>query len=125
MKYLYLSIALVFTAIFGEAQSLIAYNPQGTFFDWWSGDFQVPEVGTGTIDSCHIDIEIDGQRTIYNKHVETLEDYSINFIEMKPKPGGSNLKIHCTYNHNPDIEIVYTVIDATDNYQFTSPQGEE
>lgn len=60
MKYLYLSIALVFTAIFGEAQSLIAYNPQGTFFDWWSGDFQVPEVGTGTIDSCHIDIEIDG-----------------------------------------------------------------
>ena len=72
-----------------------------------------------------IDIEVDGQRTVYNKHVEILEDYSINFIEMKPKPGGSNLKIHCTYNHNPEIEIIYTVIDATDNYQFTSPQGEE
>jgi len=72
-----------------------------------------------------IDISIDGHRTTYIKHIEILEDYSINFIEMKPKPGGQNLKIHCTYNHNPDIEIVYTVIDATDNYQFTSPQGEE
>jgi hypothetical protein len=60
MKHLYLSIALVFAAIIGQAQSLVAYNPQGTFFDWWSGDFQIPEVGTGTIDSCHIEIDIDG-----------------------------------------------------------------
>ena len=47
-----------------------------------------------------------------------LEEYSLESIEMKPKPGGQNLKVYCTDNFGSKEKIVYTVIDAGDNYQY-------
>ena len=65
-----------------------------------------------------IDVENSQQRTTVSHRADVLEEYSLESIEMKPKPGGQNLKVYCTDNFGSKEKIVYTIIDACDNYQY-------
>ena len=101
MKQLLFFLSALFYVTISQAQ-ITAYRPEGATYSWWTQEWEFEEVGTGTVDSLEVNIDIKGQMATVNYR-----------FYLRAIPNAENLN-----EDNDSLELKTTFL-APDNVIFT------